>query len=116
VKTEISPSYIPPSPKLHIIKTAVVKTQSPPCSPRIYNPMEGANLPRNRMDFIVAVRYSPRVLPQPMDALPFEDYLKYMPKFTGEEDITIEEHLTTFYSYVDKLNIKNEDEWMRVFV
>jgi hypothetical protein len=118
VKTEISPSYIPPSPKLHIIKTAVVpiKTQSPPCSPRIYNPMAGANLPRNRMDAIVAARYAPLVLPQPMNALPVGDYLKYMPKFTGEEDITAEEHLAAFYSYADNLNIENEDVWMRVFV
>jgi hypothetical protein len=55
-------------------------------------------------------------LPQPMNALPVGDYLKYMPKFTGEEDITAEEHLATFYSYVDNLNIENEDVWMRVFV
>jgi hypothetical protein len=39
-----------------------------------------------------------------------------MPKFTGEEDITVEEHLSTFYSYADNLNIENEDVWMRVFV
>jgi hypothetical protein len=55
--------------------------------------MAGANPPRNRMDAIVATRYAPLVLPQPMNALPAGDYLKYMPKFTGEEDITIEEHL-----------------------
>jgi hypothetical protein len=42
--------------------------------------------------------------------------LKYIPKFTGEEDITIEEHLVAFYSYEDNLNIENEDVWMRVFV
>jgi hypothetical protein len=78
--------------------------------------MAGANLPRNRMDAIVAARYAPLVLPQPMNALPVGDYLKYMPKFTGEEDITAEEHLSTFYSYADNLNIENEDVWMRVFV
>jgi hypothetical protein len=78
--------------------------------------MAGANLPRNRMDAIVAARYAPLVLPQPMNALPAGDYLKYMPKFTGEEDITVEEHLVAFYSYADNLNIENEDVWMRVFV
>jgi hypothetical protein len=51
-----------------------------------------------------------------MNYLPFGDYLKYMPKFTGEEDITAEEHLSAFYSYADNLNIENEDVWMRVFV
>jgi hypothetical protein len=55
--------------------------------------MAGANNLANRMDAIVATRYSPLVLPQPVNALPPGDYLKYMPKFIGEEDITTEEHL-----------------------
>jgi hypothetical protein len=42
--------------------------------------------------------------------------LKYMPKFTGEEDIIVEEHLVSFYSYADNLKIENEDVWMRFFV
>jgi hypothetical protein len=111
VKTEIPLSYIPFSPKLH-----TVKSPSPPCSPRIQNPMVGANPPRNRMDAIVASRYAPLILPQPMNSLPIGDYLKYMLKFTGEEDITTEEHLTAFYSYAYNLNIENEDVWMRFFV
>jgi hypothetical protein len=51
-----------------------------------------------------------------MNPLPAGDYLKYMPKFIGEGDITVEEHLATLYSYADNLNIENEDVWMRVFV
>ena len=78
--------------------------------------MAGANPPRNIMDAIVASRYAPLVLPQPMNSLPIGDYLKYMPNFTGEEDKTAEEHLSTFYSYEDNLNIENEDVWLRVFV
>jgi hypothetical protein len=78
--------------------------------------MEGADPPRNIMDAIVTARYAPLVLPQPINALPTRDYLKYMPKFTGEEDITAEEHFAAFYSYADNLNIENEDVWMRVFV
>jgi hypothetical protein len=69
--------------------------------------MEGINPPHNRMDAIVDSRYAPLVIPQPM---------KYMPKFTGEEDIIAKEHLATFYSYADNLNIENEDVWMKVFV
>jgi ribonuclease HI len=68
------------------------------------------------MDAIVAARYAPLVLPHPMNPLPAGDYLKYMPKFTGEGDLTAEEHLAAFYSYADNLNIENEDVWMRVFV
>jgi hypothetical protein len=111
VKTEIPPSYIPFSPKLHIVKSS-----SPPCSPTVQNTMAGANALRNRMDAIVATRYSPLILPQPMNSLPTRDYLKYMPKFTGDEDIAAEEHLAAFYSYADNLNIENEDVWMGVFV
>jgi hypothetical protein len=51
-----------------------------------------------------------------MNVLPLGYYLKYMPKFIGEEDIIAEEHLAAFYSYVDNQNIENEDVWMRVFI
>ena len=115
MKNEISPSNLPLSPK---IKVAVVpvKIQSPPCSPRVNNLTEGDNIPRNRMNSIVVARYAPLILPQPMNYLLVGDYLKYMPKFTGEEDTTAEEHLAAFYSYADNINIENEDVWMRVFV
>jgi hypothetical protein len=51
-----------------------------------------------------------------LNALPPGDDLKYMPKFTEEEDVKAEEHLVSFYSYVDNQNIENEDVWMRVFI
>jgi hypothetical protein len=86
LKTETSLFKLPFSPKTQAI-VLPVKTPSSPCSPIVHNQMAGANPPRNRMDSIVAARYSPLVLPQPMNALPVGDYLKYMPKFTAEEDI-----------------------------
>ena len=49
--------------------------------------MEMVNPPQNRMDAIMAGRYAPLVLPHPMNALPIGYYLKYIPKFTGEEYI-----------------------------
>jgi hypothetical protein len=51
-----------------------------------------------------------------MNPFPAGDYLKYMPKFTKEGDITAKEHLTAFYSYADNQNIDDEDVWMRFFV
>jgi hypothetical protein len=78
--------------------------------------MAGDNPPLNKMDAIVAARYAPLVLPQLVNPLPAGDYLKYMPKFTGEEDITAKEHLAALYSYADNLYIENEDVWMKVFV
>jgi hypothetical protein len=71
--------------------------------------MAGANLPRNMMDVILDSMYAPIVLPQPMNSLLAGDYLKYMSKFNGEEDIIADEHLGAFYSYADNLNIKKED-------
>jgi hypothetical protein len=92
------------------------QTPSPPSYPPPIIPMAGANPPRNRMDAIVATRYAPLVLPHPTNALLVGDYLKYMPKFMGEEDITTKENHVAFYSYAYNLKIENEDVWMRVFV
>jgi hypothetical protein len=68
------------------------------------------------MDAIVAARYAPLVLPQPMNALPASVYLKKLPKFTGEGDVIAEEHLAAFYSYAYNYVIVNEDVWMIIFV
>ena len=39
-----------------------------------------------------------------------------MPKFTRTKGIRVEEHLESFYSYSDNLDISEDDVWMRVFV
>jgi len=44
------------------------------------------------------------------------EYQKYMPMFTGTDGVTAEEHLESFYSYADNLDISEDDVWMRVFV
>jgi ribonuclease HI len=108
--------FSPSSPVRTPFPSSPVHTPSPPCSPPLNIPMAGVNPPPNRMDAIVAARYAPLILPQPLNPLPAGDYLKYMPKFSGEGDVTAEEHLAAFYSYADNLNIENEDVWMRVFV
>jgi hypothetical protein len=78
--------------------------------------MEGANPPRNRIAKILYSRYVPLVLPQPMNSLPTTDYLKYIPQFILEGVMTIEDHLSSFYRFVEIQAIENEDVWMRVFV
>ena len=70
----------------------------------------------NRMQAIVAMRYAPLVLPQPLNAFPGGDYLKYLPRFNRQSETSVEEHWNAYYSYVDNQNIENEDVWMRVFV
>jgi len=109
-------SPLSPSPSRSSLLISPLHTSSPPGSPLPNIPMAGANPPLNRMDAIVVARYAPLILPQPMHPLPVGDYLKYMPKFTGEEDVTGEEHLAAFYSYADNINIEHEYVWMRVFI
>jgi hypothetical protein len=62
-----------------------------------------------RMEAIIAARYAPLVLPQPLNALPANVYLKNLPRFTGEGDITAEEHLEAFYSFTNHHVIMHED-------
>ena len=68
------------------------------------------------MDWIVAARYGPLVMPQPLHALPGGDYQKYLPRFNGEGDTTAEEHWNAFFNYADNQNIESKDVWMRMFV
>ena len=73
--------------------------------------------PPTRMELIVPARYAAMVLPQHLNAFSQGDYLKYLPKFTGEgEGVTAEDHLAAFYSYAYNENIEDEDVWSRLFV
>jgi len=69
-----------------------------------------------KMERIIAARYGPLVLLTPLNSMPTGEYQKYMPNFTGIEGVIAEEHLESFYSYVDNLDISEDDVWMRVFV
>jgi len=77
--------------------------------------MAGPQAP-TKMERIIAARYGPLVLPIPLNAMPTREHQKYMPNFTGTEGVTAEEHLESFYSYADNLDISEDDVWMRVFV
>ena len=68
------------------------------------------------MERIIAARYGTLILPTHLNAMPTGEYQMYMPKFTGTEGVTAEEHLESFYSYADNLDIGEGDVWMRVFV
>ena len=68
------------------------------------------------MDRMVAARYAPLVLPQPLNALPGGDYKKYLPRFNGQGETTAEEHWDAFLIYADNQNIEAKDVWMGMFV
>jgi hypothetical protein len=59
--------------------------------------------------------YAPLVLPPVLHDLP-ENYMKNLPKFTGEGDLTSTEHITFFYQFVDILGIENEDAYSSILV
>jgi hypothetical protein len=105
-----------PTPLRSSSPVSPLRAPSPPSSPPHNIPMAGANPPMTRMEAIIAARYAPLVLPQPLNALPVDGYLKQLPKFTGEGNITAEEHLESFYHFVDDDVIMHADVWMRIFV
>jgi hypothetical protein len=70
----------------------------------------------NRMDVIIVARYAPLVLLVGLHALPTTYYMKYLPRYNGEGEVTTEEHLVAFYSFADNFNIDYADVWMRLFV
>jgi hypothetical protein len=63
----------------------------------------------------VAARYAPLILPIPLHDLP-ENYMKSLPKFTGEGDLTAQEHINFFDQFADTLGIEHEDVYSRLLV
>jgi hypothetical protein len=63
----------------------------------------------------VAARYVPLVLPVPLHDLP-ENYIKNLPKFIGEGDLTATEHINFFDQFKYILGLEHEDIYSRLFV
>lgn len=71
--------------------------------------------PNDFMNAIIVARYAPLDLPQILHDFPTNDYMKYLPKFKGEGEMTTEEHLTVFYEFAENLGVEQHDVWMRLF-
>ena len=89
----VSPGKIP------LFHLKVGKTPFQPSSSQVFPSPKSVNLkmaaqnqPVDMMDRMVAARYAPLVLPQPLNALPGGDYQKYLPRFNGQGETTDEEH------------------------
>jgi hypothetical protein len=63
----------------------------------------------------VATRYAPLVLPTPLHDLP-ENYIKNLPKFIGEGDLTAAEHINFFNQFTDILGMEHEYIYSILFV
>ena len=108
----VSPFVVSPkgaSPLIH--HTPLVSSITPPPSViqtsstlLVTTVMAGPQAP-TKMERIIAARYGPLILPTPLNVMPTREYQKYMPKFTGTEGVTAEEHLESFYSYADNLEL-----------
>jgi hypothetical protein len=73
------------------------------------------NVPPPRVFAKLAARYAPLVLPVPLQDLP-ENYIKNLPKFTGEGDLTAAEHINFFDQFADICGIEHEDVYSRLLV
>ena len=62
--------------------------------------------PLTKMERILVSRYAPLNFPNPLSAMPTGDYLKYIYEFTQEGEFITEEHLESFYSYAENINIE----------
>jgi hypothetical protein len=63
----------------------------------------------------VTMRYVPLVPHVPLHDLP-ENYIKNLPKFIGEGDLTTTKHINLFDQFVDILGLEHEDVYSRLFV
>jgi hypothetical protein len=63
----------------------------------------------------VVARYTPLVLLVPLHDLP-KNYMKNLPKFTGEGDLTATEHINFFDQFIDIIGLEHEDVYSRLLV
>ena len=94
--------------KIPLFHLKVGKNPFQPSSSQISSSLKSVNFKMaaqnqliDMMDRMVAARYAPLVLPQPLNALPGGDYQKYLPRFNGQGETTTEEHWEDFLSYAN---------------
>jgi hypothetical protein len=63
----------------------------------------------------VVARYTPLSLPANLHDL-LDNYMKILPKFMGEGDLTTTEHITFFNQFDDIIGIEHGFVYMRLFV
>jgi hypothetical protein len=63
----------------------------------------------------VVARYTPLVLPTVLHDL-LENYMKNLPKFMGEGDLTATEHIAFFDQFANILGIEHDDVYSRLLV
>lgn len=85
-----------------IIHTPLPPPPLPPFVPQIVAqppPPPMANVPAFLLN-----KYAPLGLPQVLNDMP-QDYLKILPRFNGENEIDVQKHLETFFSFAENVNV-----------
>ena len=101
-----------PLPILVVLPHSSIPTtgsQTPPTQGAVN---QGTNMAA--LDFFMN-RYALLNLPQPMNSMP-QEYLKLLPCFIGEDEVTVEKHFPLFCAFVENLNVEHLDVVMRLFV
>jgi hypothetical protein len=115
--TSASPSFLSEvRPPLSIVSHIPSQPSSTEASSSASTPKIAMAAPLTKMEQILANRYAPLVLLNPLSFMLIGYYQKYMPKFTGSGDYTVEEHIEAFYAYAENINISEEDVWTKIFV
>lgn len=65
-------------------------------------------------DFILN-KYAPLDLPQPLNGMP-QGYLKLLPTFTWEDDMSTQRYVETLCVFAENLNVKHLDVVLGLFV
>ena len=60
-------------------------------------------------------RYAPLQIPAVLNDMP-QDYLKILPRFSGENDTEAQKHVEIFCSFAENFNVEHLDVVLRLFV
>jgi hypothetical protein len=71
--------------------------------------------PQSRIFSKVAAKYTPLFIPTVLLDFP-KNYMKNLPNFMGEGDLTATEHIAFFDQFVDILGIEQKDVYSRILV
>jgi hypothetical protein len=78
--------------------------------------MAGVNQPKIAFTLNLYAPLNLANVANPLNALPARNYGKYMPKFVGNNAITVELHIKAFLEYLENIGVTEEDVVMRIFV
>ena len=59
-------------------------------------------------------KYAPLALPQVLNEMP-QDYLKLLPRFTGEDSTSAQRHIENFCALAENVNVEHLDVVLRLF-